>query len=47
MKLLKQTEVAQILGVHPATVLRAIERGDIKSVTFNGVRRVPESEIQT
>ena len=46
MKPLKQTEVAQILGVRPVTALRAFERRDIKSVTLNGNRGVPEPEIQ-
>lgn len=39
-------EIAKILGLSRATIVRLMQRGDLASVLIGGSRRVPASEIK-
>lgn len=39
-------EVAEQHGVHPRTVRRMIDRGELKVVRFGAVVRIPKSELE-
>lgn len=39
-------EVADLLRVHPETILRAARRGSIRSVRIGNDRRYPESAVR-
>lgn len=40
------TEVAELLGVHPRTVRRLIDRGDLAALRIGRSRRVSEQDLQ-
>ena len=42
----KSKEVADLLAIHPDTVLRLAQRQELKSVRIGNERRYPESAIQ-
>lgn len=44
MKYLSATEVAEILGFNPATVYRAIERGNLRAIKPPGTNRIRIAE---
>lgn len=42
----KGAKVAELLDIHPETLLRLAQRGEIRSVRVGNDRRYPESAIQ-
>ena len=45
-KLLRATEVAEILNVSRAYAYQLMQRGDIRTVTFGSARRVRPEDLQ-
>ena len=39
-------ELAELLSVHPETVLRMAQRGDLRSTRIGSDRRYPESAVR-
>ena len=45
-RLLRVEVVAQLLGVHPATVYKVCKAGQLRHVRISGAIRVPEEALQ-
>jgi len=46
MKLLRIAEAGRRLGVSKPTIYRAVQEGQIKTVTLSGSKFIPEAEIE-
>ena len=45
-RLLRVEAVAQLLGVHPATIYKVCKAGQLRHVRISGAIRVPEEALQ-
>lgn len=45
-RLLRVEVVAQLLGVHPATIYKVCKAGQLRHVRISGAIRVPEEALQ-